>query len=70
MTQNINSAATPPLIVQGYQLAVQRMLELDRDMIEGLKQSPENNTSALCSCKPSVLNMPRVLVRAEAVWCA
>jgi len=34
----INAAATPPLTVEGYQLAVQRMLELDHDMIEGLKR--------------------------------
>ncbi len=33
----IASAATPPLIIQGYQLAVKRMTELDHDMIEGLK---------------------------------
>lgn len=33
----IASAATPPMIVEGYQLAVKRMMELDHDMIEGLK---------------------------------
>ena len=30
-------AATPPMIVKGYQMAVKRMLELDHDMVEGLK---------------------------------
>ena len=34
----IGSAATPPLIIKGYQLAVQRMLEFDHDMVEGLKR--------------------------------
>ena len=34
----IASAATPPLIVEGYKAAVQRMLDLDREMIEGLKR--------------------------------
>ncbi len=33
----IGSAATPPQIVKAYQLAVQRMVALDKDMIEGLK---------------------------------
>jgi hypothetical protein len=33
----IGAAATPPLIVKAYQLAAQRMTELDKDMIEGLK---------------------------------
>jgi putative flavoprotein involved in K+ transport len=33
----IASSATPPLIVKGYQLAVQRMVDLDKDMIAGLK---------------------------------
>ena len=33
----IVSAATPPLIVKGYKAVVQRMLELDKEMIEGLK---------------------------------
>jgi len=31
------SAITPPLLIQGYQAAVKRMLELDKEMIEGLK---------------------------------
>jgi len=34
----IAAAATPPLIVKAYQLAVERMVELDKDMIEGLKR--------------------------------
>ncbi|MEZ5856137.1 MAG: NAD(P)/FAD-dependent oxidoreductase [Hyphomicrobiaceae bacterium] len=33
----IASAATPPLILDAYKLAVKRMTELDKDMIEGLK---------------------------------
>jgi putative flavoprotein involved in K+ transport len=33
----IGTAATPPLIIKAYQLAVKRMLELDHDMVEGLK---------------------------------
>ena len=33
----IASAATPPMIIKAYQLAVKRMMELDHDMIEGLK---------------------------------
>ncbi|MGD9806473.1 MAG: NAD(P)-binding domain-containing protein [Hyphomicrobiaceae bacterium] len=33
----IASAATPPLIIKAYQLSVKRMLELDHDMVEGLK---------------------------------
>jgi putative flavoprotein involved in K+ transport len=33
----IVSSATPPLIVQGYRAVVQRMLQLDREMIDGLK---------------------------------
>jgi hypothetical protein len=31
------SASTPPLVVEAYKLAVKRMMELDKDMIEGLK---------------------------------
>ena len=31
------SAITPPLLIQGYQAAVKRMTELDKDMIDGLK---------------------------------
>ncbi|MEZ5818782.1 MAG: NAD(P)/FAD-dependent oxidoreductase [Hyphomicrobiaceae bacterium] len=34
----IASAATPPMIIKAYQLAVKRMTELDHDMIEGLKR--------------------------------
>ncbi len=34
----IVSAATPPLIVKAYKSVVQRMLELDKEMIEGLKR--------------------------------
>ena len=34
----IASAATPPLILDAYRLAVKRMTELDRDMIDGLKR--------------------------------
>jgi Pyridine nucleotide-disulphide oxidoreductase len=33
----IASAATPPLILKAYQLAVQRMVALDQEMIDGLK---------------------------------
>jgi thioredoxin reductase len=33
----IAAAATPPMILEGYKLAVKRMVELDKDMIEGLK---------------------------------
>ncbi|MCA8929537.1 MAG: NAD(P)/FAD-dependent oxidoreductase [Alphaproteobacteria bacterium] len=33
----MGGASTPPMIVKGYQLAVQRMVELDKDMIAGLK---------------------------------
>ena len=33
----IGTSATPPMTVKGYQLAVKRMLELDKDMIEGLE---------------------------------
>mgnify|MGYP003700656921 CR=1 FL=1 len=33
----IGGAATPPMVVKAYQLAVKRMMELDRDMIAGLK---------------------------------
>jgi putative flavoprotein involved in K+ transport len=36
-TDLIATAATYPLIVRGYQLAVQRMMELDRDLIAALK---------------------------------
>jgi cation diffusion facilitator CzcD-associated flavoprotein CzcO len=34
----IATAGTYPLIVRGYQLAVERMIELDRDLLEGLKE--------------------------------
>ncbi len=34
----IASAATPPLILEAYKMAVKRMSELDHDMIEGLKR--------------------------------
>ena len=34
----IASAATPPLILKAYQLAVQRMVALDKEMIDGLKR--------------------------------
>lgn len=34
----IVSAATPPLIVKTYQMVAKRMLELDKDMIEGLQK--------------------------------
>ncbi len=34
----IASAPTPPLILEAYKLAVKRMVELDHDMIEGLKE--------------------------------
>lgn len=33
----LGGASTPPMIVRGYQLAVKRMVELDKDMIDGLK---------------------------------
>ena len=33
----IGTASTPPMIVEGYQAAVKRMLELDKEMIDGLK---------------------------------
>ncbi len=33
----IASAATPPMILRAYQLSVKRMVEIDHDMIEGLK---------------------------------
>ncbi|MSP05714.1 MAG: NAD(P)/FAD-dependent oxidoreductase [Acetobacteraceae bacterium] len=33
----IVSSATPSLIIQGYKMVVQRMLELDKDMVDGLK---------------------------------
>ena len=33
----IASAATPPMVIEAYKLAVQQMMNLDRDMIEGLK---------------------------------
>lgn len=33
----IGTASTSPMIVKGYQLAVKRMMELDKDMVEGLK---------------------------------
>ncbi len=32
------SAATPPLVIQAYKSVTKRMLELDRDMIRGLKE--------------------------------
>lgn len=34
----IASAATPPLILKAYQLAVQRMIVFDKEMIDGLKR--------------------------------
>ncbi len=34
----IASAATPPLILEAYKLAVQRMVALDQEMIDGLKR--------------------------------
>jgi putative flavoprotein involved in K+ transport len=34
----IATSATPPLIIKAYQLAVQRMVDLDKEMIEGLKR--------------------------------
>ena len=34
----IASAATPPMIVKAYQLAVMRMVDLDKEMIDGLKR--------------------------------
>ncbi len=33
----IGTSATPPLIIEAYKGAVQRMLDLDHDMVEGLK---------------------------------
>ena len=33
----IATATTPPMVIKAYQLAVKRMMELDKDMIEGLK---------------------------------
>jgi putative flavoprotein involved in K+ transport len=33
----IATSGTPPLIIRGYQMAVQRMAELDKDLIAGLK---------------------------------
>ena len=33
----IASAVTPPMVIKAYQLAVKRMMELDKEMIEGLK---------------------------------
>jgi len=33
----IASASTPPMILEGYKLAVKRMVALDKDMIDGLK---------------------------------
>ena len=33
----IASAATPPMVIEAYKLAVKQMMKLDRDMIEGLK---------------------------------
>ena len=33
----LGSASTPPMIIEGYKLAVKRMMDLDRDMIDGLK---------------------------------
>jgi putative flavoprotein involved in K+ transport len=36
-TDLIAATGTYPLVVKGYQLAVERMLEFDKDMIEGLK---------------------------------
>ena len=33
----VASAATPPLVMEGYKAVVKRMVELDREMIEGLK---------------------------------
>ena len=34
----VASSATPPLMVKAYKAVVKRMVELDRDMIEGLKR--------------------------------
>ena len=34
----IGAASTPPMIVEGYQIVVKRMMELDKDMIDGLKE--------------------------------
>ena len=31
------SSVTPPLLIEGYQMAVKRMMRLDREMIDGLK---------------------------------
>jgi len=36
-TDLIAATGTYPLVIKGYQLAVERMVELDKDMIEGLK---------------------------------
>jgi cation diffusion facilitator CzcD-associated flavoprotein CzcO len=33
----IATATTPPMVIKAYQLAVKRMMELDKEMIEGLK---------------------------------
>jgi putative flavoprotein involved in K+ transport len=33
----IATSGTPPLIIRGYQMAVQRMAEMDKDLIAGLK---------------------------------
>lgn len=33
----LGAASTPPMIVKGYQLAVKRMMELDKEMVDGLK---------------------------------
>ena len=33
----IATSGTPPLLIKGYQLSMQRMAELDKEMIEGLK---------------------------------
>ena len=34
----IATSGTPPLLIKGYQLSMQRMAELDKEMIEGLKR--------------------------------
>jgi putative flavoprotein involved in K+ transport len=34
----IAASGTPPMIIKGYQLSMQRMAELDKEMIEGLKR--------------------------------
>jgi hypothetical protein len=34
----IGLAATPPLVIKAYQLAVKRMMDLDKEMIEGLEK--------------------------------